>query len=219
MTAKEAGIISGLVAADSGGTAAKKSRDLMNRLKVRGGVVPQVPGAVDMPVPAPPQSPMGPPASSVKEASDVSDAIIGSLVGGVGIALTGELIRGVGAASGSVISGMRRKALLGRLMQRNPEFRQNKERTERYFNLVMAYAPSLARDETAITDFLRRQLQYETSSVEFIKQLSDLEGTIRGKVDSDSFGSRLSAGVQRSMDNQLGYALNRKYDSDDKRKK
>jgi hypothetical protein len=66
----------------------------------------------------------------------------------------------------------------------------------------VAYAPSLMRHPAAIGDFLKRQLEYPTTSVEFIKQLADLEGTIaktQGYSAATSFGRGVESGAGSAL--------------------
>lgn len=198
---------SAAMAAD-GHSQAENTRNRLNRLKAKGGVVPSNPGAATMPTPPQPM-PANVPTEKVaagmptSASGQIAFATAVGLLGGGATALASEVIRGLSEGAGDIASKMRRKALLKKLMERNPEFRRQKETTERYFNLILAYAPSLARDETAITDFLRRQLQYPASSVEFIKQLADLEATVRGKIDQNTVAARVSGSAMRTAEGVL----------------
>jgi hypothetical protein len=206
----------------TGAEEASKTRKRLDRLKAKGGVDPQVPGSVPMPIPGEPmsaaygaQKTAG--AMDVVRAAGGNQILVGAgiaLVGGAGAALAGELIRGAGNVAGGVMSSIQRKRLFSNIMQKNPEFRQTeakKDLAEKYFNLIMNYAPALSRDETAITDFMRRQLVYQTSSVEFIKQLADLEAIVRGKVDPHSTAARVSGSATRTLESYLGGSLSKTY--------
>lgn len=215
--------LTGLAGGMSYAEGAGKTRQMLNRMKMRGGVMPSV---NKMPPPQQPKVAAGKSLRSILNAPMKKEAAGGdvakmvalnaavALAGGMGVALTGELIRaGMGGVS-SVTQKMSRKRLFNRIMQMHPEFKKDKEtkdRAERYFRLIMAYAPSLARDDTAIADFMRRQLMYPTSSVEFLKQLADLEATIRGKVDANSVAARVSQRSSDQVSNYLGKALSDNY--------
>ena len=215
-------IMGSAAAALSGSEEASKTRKRLDRLKAKGGVEPQVPGSVPMPIPNEPRSAsmgvqktaglMG--AAKTVVGDPIAQGALIALVGGAGAALAGELIRGAGQAVGGIMSSLQRKRLFSNIMQRNPEFRQTeakKDLAEKYFNLIMNYAPALARDDTAITDFMRRQLVYQTSSVEFIKQLADLEAMVRGKVDPHSVSARVSGSATRTLESYLGGSLSKTY--------
>ena len=98
-----------------------------------------------------------------------------------GLAISGSTAVVGGAAMGaaSMYTKMQANRMFKTLQTREPTIRNNKKARE-YFELIVAYAPSLMRHPNAIGDFLKRQLEYPMSSVEFIKQLADLEKTVSG---------------------------------------
>lgn len=115
------------------------------------------------------------------------------------------LLVGAGLAGGGIIAGKAAQGVSGafvkfksermfkELERRYPEIRRHKE-ARKYFDLIIAYAPSLLRHHAAVGDFLRRQLEYPMSSVEFIKQLADLEGTV-SKTEGNSAASQFGRDV------------------------
>jgi hypothetical protein len=112
-----------------------------------------------------------------------------ALMIGTGLAVAGA---GVGAAAsgvGSMFTRLQASRMYDELRRRHPEVKSN-PKSRQYFDLIVAYAPSLMRHPSAIGDFLLRQLQYPMSSVEFIKQLADLEATV-SKTGRDSIGSNV----------------------------
>lgn len=208
-----------LAAASSGHEQAVKSKQVLNRLKQKGGVPTQAPTGAPMPA-QPDQKTASlmerleqnnPGQAKEAAAKELGFGVLAALAAGAGTALVSEAIRGGSSALGGVIGNAKRKRMFKNIMQRNPDFKQKEDMAERYFNLIMRFAPSLARDETAVTDYLRRQMQYQTSSIEFVKHLADLEATVRGKIDSQSMSSRISHGAQQSMDAFLGKALAEEY--------
>jgi hypothetical protein len=102
-----------------------------------------------------------------------------------GLALAGSLgvLQAGGAMAAKGVGGTFQKFQANRVFKdlesRYPEIKRNPN-SRKYFDLIVAYAPSLMRHHAAIGDFLRRQLEYPMSSVEFIKQLADLESTVQG---------------------------------------
>ena len=112
-----------------------------------------------------------------------------ALMIGTGLAVAGA---GVGAAAGgvgSMFTRLQASRMYDELRRRHSEVKSN-PKSRQYFDLIVAYAPSLMRHPSAIGDFLLRQLQYPMSSVEFIKQLADLEATV-SKTSRDSIGSNV----------------------------
>lgn len=116
----------------------------------------------------------------------IRDTMANALIVGAGLAAAGA---GVGAAAkgvGSMYTRLQASRMFSELQRRHPEVKTN-PKARQYFDLIVAYAPSLMRHPNAIGDFLMRQLQYPMSSVEFIKQLADLEATV-GKTGRESAG-------------------------------
>jgi hypothetical protein len=112
-----------------------------------------------------------------------------ALMIGTGLAVAGA---GVGAAAGgvgSMFTRLQASRMYDELRRRHSDVKSN-PKSRQYFDLIVAYAPSLMRHPSAIGDFLLRQLQYPMSSVEFIKQLADLEATV-SKTSRDSIGSNV----------------------------
>ena len=106
---------------------------------------------------------------------------------GMSLSLGGLGAYQIGKGVGNTYQKFQANRMFVILQNRYPEIRRNKKSRE-YFDLIIAYAPSLLRHPTAIGDFLTRQLEYPMSSIEFIKQLADLEGTI-AKTDTYSAAS------------------------------
>lgn len=110
---------------------------------------------------------------------------------GIGAGLTASsLAIGAGARGiGGAYQRFQANRMFKELQQRYPEVRRKPEDARKYFDLIIAYAPSLMRHHAAIGDFLKRQLEYPMSSVEFIKQLADLQATV-AKTEGESVSTR-----------------------------
>lgn len=108
----------------------------------------------------------------------------GLTAAGVGIGLASNVV-------GDMYVKLQAARMFSELSRRHSEVRGNK-RAREYFDLIVAYAPSLLRHPNAIGDFLLRQLQYPMSSVEFIKQLADLEATV-SKTSRESMGMTIGS--------------------------
>lgn len=115
--------------------------------------------------------------------------MINALVVGAGLAAAGAGVSAAAGGVGSMFTRLRAGRMFEELKRRHPEIKSN-PRARQYFDLIVAYAPSLMRHPNAIGDFLMRQLQYPMSSVEFIKQLADLEATV-AKTGRESMSSAL----------------------------
>jgi hypothetical protein len=125
----------------------------------------------------------------------------GALAMGAGLAGGGLLAAKAGRGVGSVFQSFQANRMFRELQRRYPEIKRHPKARE-YFDLIVAYAPSLMRHPAAIGDFLRRQLEYPMSSVEFIKQLADLEGAV-AKTEASSaaarFGQDVVSGGQKTI--------------------
>lgn len=130
---------------------------------------------------------------------------------GAGAALATEGVRALGRGVSRLTGGLGHDRLFNDLLARHQELRQNKVEARKHFDIIMEYAPSMARNHVVISDFIKRQLQYQTSSVEFIRQLTDLESTIRGHIDRGSVAGRVSDRAGQVADNYLGNALSNVY--------
>lgn len=126
----------------------------------------------------------------------------GALALGAGTALGGMGAYGVAKGVGNVYQNFQSKRMFKELTQRYPEIKRHPKAHE-YFELIVAYAPSLMRHPAAIGDFLRRQLEYPMSSVEFIKQLADLEGVV-AKTEGYGVASRFGQDVSHAGGGYLG---------------
>jgi len=124
--------------------------------------------------------------SAAMKSSDVASIIGKALAAGTGLAAGGALIGAAGHGVGSAYTRLKAGRMFDELSRRHPEIKKSPQAKE-YFDLIVAFAPSLLRHPSAIGDFLRRQLQYPMSSVEFIKQLADLESTV-ARTESSSAG-------------------------------
>jgi hypothetical protein len=163
--------------------------------------------------PTPPPVPPGPPMNKIsarralrgylkKQAGSAPLMSARSLMRNIPAAMaTSALVvgTGVGVSRGlGVIGGMydrhRANRMFEELKNRYPEIRRSPKSRE-YFDMIMAYAPGLARHPVAIGDFLRRQLDYPMTSIEFVKQLADLETTLsKNESRADSFGREMAEG-------------------------
>jgi len=123
---------------------------------------------------------------------------LGAAAAGGG-ALLGAGARGVGGIYQKFVA----ERMFKELQQRYPEIRNKPQEARKYFELIVAYAPSLLRHHAAIGDFLRRQLEYPMSSVEFIKQLADLEATV-SKTKGESASAYFGRGAVESGGGMLG---------------
>lgn len=123
---------------------------------------------------------------------------------------TGALLTAgaIGASKGfeaitSAVAGpferRRRDKLFEQLLARDPALK-SMPRAREYFDLVMTYAPSLGDHPTAIGDFLKKQMQYPVTSVEFLSGLAKLQKDIS---DSRRKGSNP---VEESMHSTIGGA-------------
>ena len=123
---------------------------------------------------------------------------------GYGLGIAGSSMLAYGGAKG--VAAAHQKIMSARMFKRlqqiYPEIKRHPKARE-YFDLIIAYAPSLLRHPAAVGDFLRRQLEYPMSSVEFIKQLADLEGAV-AKTQSYSAPSRFGEAVAKGMGSSIG---------------
>lgn len=115
---------------------------------------------------------------------------------GVGTALAGSILGAGALGLGSVYQRFQAGRTFDELQRRYPEIKKN-ARARDYFDMIVAYAPSLMKHPAAIGDFLRRQLEYPMSSVEFVKQLAELENTVTG-TRADRPGARFGEQVAQS---------------------
>jgi hypothetical protein len=119
-----------------------------------------------------------------------------ALFAGAGLAAGGLAAGSAARGVGSMHTRFKANRMFKELQQRYPEIRRHKD-ARKYFDMTIAYAPSLLRHHAAIGDFLRRQLEYPISSVEFIKQLADLEATVsktEGSSTASRFGEQVTQG-------------------------
>lgn len=133
-------------------------------------------------------------------AGDIASQAGKALLVGAGLAAGGAAIgKGVNAV-GDMFTRLQAKRMFEELQRRHPEVKSN-PKARQYFDLTVAYAPSLLRHPNAVGDFLIRQLQYPMSSVEFIKQLADLEATIsKTQRSGSSIGEQAAAfGSRRDL--------------------
>jgi hypothetical protein len=125
-----------------------------------------------------------------------------ALGAGALLAAGGMAARGGAGAVGGAFQKFQSNRMFKELEQRYPDVRRHKD-ARKYFDLIVAYAPSLMRHHAAIGDFLTRQLQYPMSSIEFIKQLADLEATV-SKTEGSSMAARFGQSVEQSAGSFLG---------------
>ena len=126
----------------------------------------------------------------------------GALTIGAGLAGGGLLAAKAGGGVGGVFQTFQANRMFGELKRRYPEIKRHPKARE-YFDLIVAYAPSLMRHHAAVGDFLRRQLEYPMSSVEFIKQLADLEQAV-AKTETYSASSRFGQDVAKGGTSLVG---------------
>lgn len=212
-------LLTGVGVATAGYDQASKTRAELNRLKQKGGVMP--PPGVKMPEQKKVATLMGKlqEKTANANATNLAMAAVGALALGAGTTLMNEGIRAGIRGAGNIIRRQNQDKQFKQILQRNPDIAQKKELARRYFDLIMTYGPSLARDETAITDYLRRQLQYETSSIEFVRHLVDLESTVRDKLDKNTLAFRVGAGSVGSLEAMGRKALEQRYLGDGKGQK
>lgn len=84
-----------------------------------------------------------------------------------------------------VFEKARRRKIFAEIAASNPKLATDPRAAE-YFDLVMTYAPSLANNKTAITDYLVRLLEFPRSSVELVQSLINLESSYRGAFRHDT---------------------------------
>ena len=116
-----------------------------------------------------------------------------AMLAGAGSVAAGTLMGASMGGVGSVYQKFQAGRMFKELQDRYPEIKKHPKARE-YFDMIVAYAPSLLRHHAAIGDFLRRQLEYPMSSVEFLKQLADLESQVT-KSQSESMGARFGQNV------------------------
>lgn len=125
-----------------------------------------------------------------------------ALATGAGLAAGGYAAGAAAKGVGGVFQNFQANRMFTELQQRYPEIKRNKD-ARKYFDLIVAYAPSLMRHHAAVGDFLRRQLEYPMSSVEFIKQLADLEATV-AKTQGSSAAAQFGHSVEQQAAGVLG---------------
>ncbi len=106
--------------------------------------------------------------------------LTGAAIVGLGNLLfqgAGQAISSAARGVGSIFERSRREKLFQEVIRLDPSLKSN-TRSREYFDLIMTYAPSLGDHPTAIGDFLRRQMQYPVSGVEFLNQLATFEKTV-----------------------------------------
>jgi hypothetical protein len=94
-----------------------------------------------------------------------------------GAALGGLGVRAAAKGVGGMFDRSRNNRLFQRLAQKDKNLAKD-PRARQYFDLIMTYAPSLGKNDMAIGDFLKKQLQYPVSGHEFLKSLADFESTV-----------------------------------------
>lgn len=126
----------------------------------------------------------------------LAHALPWALLAGAGLTAGGMGASAAARGVGGVYQRFQSNRMFEELQRRYPEIRRHPKARE-YFDLIIAYAPSLMRHPAAIGDFLRRQLEYPMSSVEFIKQLADLEATV-SKTESSGPASQFGHGAAQA---------------------
>jgi hypothetical protein len=147
-----------------------------------------------------------------KEATDLGSTV-GKVIAGAGAAALGATIfqaggAVVGAAArgvGSIFERSRRENLFKEVLRLDPSLKSN-PRVREYFDLIMTYAPSLGDHPTAIGDFLRRQLQYPVSGIEFLNSLATFEKTV-GQSRMNNVSSGLGHGFSEHGAGYLSHGI------------
>lgn len=117
-------------------------------------------------------------------------------------AAAGVGLKGLDALTSAVSAPFerrRRDKLFEQLLTRDPALK-NMPRAREYFDLVMTYAPALGDHPTAIGDFLKKQMQYPATSVEFLSGLAKLQKDIS---DSRRMGPNA---IEESVHSTIGGA-------------
>jgi len=135
---------------------------------------------------------------ALRGAPDLS-TFAGALLATAAIATGSRLIdRGVSnIAEGAtrLYEKRKNKKLFEEIVRDNPSFANN-PRAAQYFDLVMDYAPSLAKNRLALVDYLHRLLEFPRSSVELVQSLINLEKSYR---DIGSHGQSQPGTLERSI--------------------
>ena len=125
--------------------------------------------------------------------SEAGKKMLPLLLAGTALQATGMGL-GMGARGvGGAYQRFQSERMFKELKRRYPSVKRHPKARE-YFDMIVAYAPSLMRHPSAIGDFLDRQLQYPSTSVEFIKQLADLEATV-SKTEASSAAAQFGTGA------------------------
>jgi hypothetical protein len=128
---------------------------------------------------------------------NLAKAVGTSLLVGGGLTAAGMAVGAGARGVGGVYQQFQANRMFEDLKRMYPEIRQKPQDARKYFDMILAYAPGLMRHHAAIGDFLRRQLEYPMSSIEFIKQLADLQSTL-SKTESERPGTRFGRAASES---------------------
>lgn len=129
---------------------------------------------------------------------------LGAIALASGIAAAGtagaeKLINLAGRNVSSMFERRKREKLYEQLLQREPTLKQHHARAREVFDMVLTYAPSLADHPMAIGDFMKRQLQYPVSGVEFLAALAKLQLDVSKAREAGRGVSAFSSGVGEAV--------------------
>lgn len=102
------------------------------------------------------------------------------LIAGAASAVVGgadRVVNLVGKNVGDMFERRKRQQLFDRIVAKEPSLKNNPN-ARTYFDLILTYAPALSAHDQAVADFLKRQMQYPVSSVEFLQSLANLQKTV-----------------------------------------
>ncbi len=115
--------------------------------------------------------------STKPSAGSLAAIALASGVAAAGAAGAGKLLDAASKGVGGIFERRQRDKLFETLLARDPALKKE-QRAREYFDLVLTYAPALGDHPTAIGDFLKRQLQYPVSGVEFLAALAKLQNDV-----------------------------------------
>lgn len=123
-------------------------------------------------------------------------------------ALTTAAVIGLADKASNSVSNIfdrsRRQKLFEELCRRYPDIKEKQPRSKELFDLMMKFAPGLGEHPMAIGDFLNRQLQYQSTSTEYLAALVDLQKKIKeGKTQGGFFSNNLGGIMATSQNSWL----------------
>jgi len=127
-------------------------------------------GQVGMPITAALHKRAAPVPASQVAISGIGRGLLGALGAGIGAVAIGGLVHGLS----SLKSKYEAENAWKQVLQLHPEFRNN-FRARNQFELLAKFSPSLATNASLVADIVKRNLEFEVTPVEFIKQIIDIE--------------------------------------------